>query len=113
VLGAAVLVIALFFTACPGPDDPIDTETGYTVTAQAAAGGSLRFEPAGGSAGHVTAPAEFETKTAGQLVAAGTEALADGNFDAAVDAFKSACRQDPANTEAAVYRTGPCFHTGL
>ncbi|MDR0387837.1 MAG: hypothetical protein LBH57_07335 [Treponema sp.] len=221
IFGATVFVIALFFMACPGTNDPIDTETGYTVTAQSAANGKLRFEPAGGPSGtpvkiwadpepgfmlkelkagsaavninatepweiiltgdiiltavfeavptgtytvsiaplqygsitaepkygeertpiiltitpaagyglkegslkyrlngsdtpitgtsflmpvgNVTVTAEFETKTAAQLVDAGTEALTDGNFDVAIDAFESAYRQDPANVEATIY----------
>jgi hypothetical protein len=54
-------------------------------------------------AGHVTVTAEFETKTAGQLVKAGVEFLAIGNFDAAITAFESAYGKDPSNAEAAIY----------
>ncbi|MDR2247411.1 MAG: hypothetical protein LBE17_12215 [Treponema sp.] len=220
VLGAAVLVIALFFTACPGATNP--ETTGYTVTAQASDNGSLRFEPAGGPAGtpvkiwadpaagyllkelkaggkeidisaaepweitltgdvvltavfetvpadsytvtiaalqhgsitakpkygtagtqitltitpdagygltegsltysqsgsgpsvitgnsfalpagNVTVTAVFEPKTAEQLVAVGTESLANGNFEAAIDAFESAYQKDKNNTAATIY----------
>jgi acylphosphatase len=52
---------------------------------------------------NVTVTAEFETKTAEQLVSSGTNALLDGNFDAAIDYFESAYQKDKTNAEAIVY----------
>jgi hypothetical protein len=54
-------------------------------------------------AANVTITAQFETKTADQLVSSGTDALLDGNFDAAIDYFESAYQKDKTNAEAIVY----------
>jgi hypothetical protein len=54
-------------------------------------------------AANVTVTAKFESKTAGQFLDAGIDALAAGDFDVAIDAFESAWQQDKTNTEAIVY----------
>ncbi|MDR0584924.1 MAG: hypothetical protein LBG57_11350, partial [Treponema sp.] len=54
-------------------------------------------------AANVTVTAEFETKTASQLVDAGTEYLINGSFGAAITAFESAYQQNPNDTAAVVY----------
>jgi hypothetical protein len=55
-------------------------------------------------AANVTVTAEFEaTVPAGQKVDEGIEALVEGSFDAAIDAFEAAYQQDHANRAAIIY----------
>jgi hypothetical protein len=54
-------------------------------------------------AANVTVTAKFVTATPAELVEAGTQALVDKNFNAAITAFESAYQGDKSNKEALVY----------
>jgi hypothetical protein len=104
-------------TAAPvsGPQGTTITLTVAPAIGYALKAGSLKYNngsadvPITGTsfslpAANVTVTAEFEaTVPAGQKVDEGIEALVEGRFDAAIDAFETAYQQDHANREAIIY----------
>jgi hypothetical protein len=87
----------------------INPESGYWIKE-----GSLKYSTGAATvaitgnrfdlpAAHVTVTAEFEIKTAAELLAVGTQALEEGNISAASGAFEAVYRQDPNNNKAIIY----------